>query len=200
MKREMAGKIISAVRGLVENTEAVAKELNATITIAQSEEGGSSRATAHTRNATPKGRIHRCGDANFSEHLELQIVADVQDTTDESIFPCIEFNACRGMSMDCSVRRKEHLPLDVGEQFAHQPSALITILHLLLLHLFQNSCNKRVQGYRKDHDSHADERRPTEKIIKRNKCKDDLNSGSPLRRSSNARCGVTCLVWSRDGN
>ena len=114
MKREMAGKMISAVRGLVENTEAVAKELNATITIGQSEEGGSLRVIAHTRNTTPESRIHRCGDANFSEHLELQIVADVQDTTDEGIFPCIEFNACRGMSMDCSGRRA-HSPLDVGE-------------------------------------------------------------------------------------
>lgn len=40
MKSEMEGKMISAVRGLVENTEAVAKELNATITVAQSEERG----------------------------------------------------------------------------------------------------------------------------------------------------------------
>lgn len=199
MKREMAGKMISAVRGLVENTEAVAKELNATITIGQSEEGGSSRVTAHTRNTTPESRIHRRGDANFSEHLELQIVADVQDTTDEGIFPCIEFNACRGMSMDCSVRRA-HSPLDVGEQFAHQPGALIAILHLLLLHLFQNSCNKRVQRDRKDHDSHADERRPAKKIVKRNECKCDLNSESSQDELEREVRGVTCLVWSRDGN
>lgn len=186
MKREMAGKITSAVRGLVENTEAVAKELNATITIAQSEEGGSSRGTAHTRNTTPEGRIHRCGDANFSEHLELQIVADVQDTTYERIFPCIEFNACWGVSMHHTVRR-EHLPLDVCKQFAHQPGALIAILHLFLVHLFQNSCNRRVQGYRKDHDSHADKRRPAKKVIKRNKCKGNLISGSLVRTTPNAK-------------
>jgi hypothetical protein len=35
MKREIAGKITSAVSGLSENTDAVAKELNETITIAQ---------------------------------------------------------------------------------------------------------------------------------------------------------------------
>ena len=34
MKSEMEGKMTSGVSGLVENTEAVAKELSATITIA----------------------------------------------------------------------------------------------------------------------------------------------------------------------
>ena len=59
MKREMAGKITSTVSGLSENTEAVAKELNATITIVPSDNRQPARARAHTRNATPEGRVHR---------------------------------------------------------------------------------------------------------------------------------------------
>lgn len=71
MKREIEGKITSAVRGFVENTEAVAKELNATITAQQSTKGESTIGIAHTRNAAPKSHIHSRGNANFSKHLEL---------------------------------------------------------------------------------------------------------------------------------
>jgi hypothetical protein len=59
MKREMAGKITSAVSGLSENTEAVAKELNATITIAELAEGKVPRDQAHTRNTIPEAHVHR---------------------------------------------------------------------------------------------------------------------------------------------
>ena len=59
MKREMAGKITSAVSGLSENTEAVAKELNATITFAQSMEWKVVRDQAHTRKTAPEAHVHR---------------------------------------------------------------------------------------------------------------------------------------------
>ena len=89
MKREIEGKMTSAVRGLVEKTEAVAKEHSATITVTRSAEAAPTRAKARTRNTTPESRVHGRGDTNFSEHLEFQIVADVQDTTNKRIIPRI---------------------------------------------------------------------------------------------------------------
>ena len=79
--------------------------------------------------------------------------------------------------------RRQHLPFDVGEQLAHQPGAFIPILHLFFLHLFENARNKGVQGYRKDHDSHANKRGPAEKVVKRNKRKSDLVLKSGTRLS-----------------
>ena len=89
MKREIEGKMTSAVRGLVEKTEAVAKEHSATITVTWLAEMAPTRAKVRTRNATPKSRVHGRGNTNFSEHLEFLIVADVQDTTNKRIIPRI---------------------------------------------------------------------------------------------------------------
>lgn len=144
MKREMAGKITSAVRGRVEKTEAVANELNATITVGQSEKREPPGTTAHTWDTTPEGCVHGRGDTNFPKHLELQIIANIQDATNERIFPCIELDAGRGVNMHCDARRKGYSPLDVREQFTHQSGTLIPILHLCLMHLFQDSRNKSI--------------------------------------------------------
>lgn len=79
---------MSAVRGVAENTEAVARELNATITVPQSE-GKQLRGKLHTGDTGPEGGIHRGGDADLFKHLELEIIADVQNTTNEHVFSCI---------------------------------------------------------------------------------------------------------------
>ena len=50
---------------------------------------GATRAKVRTRNATPERHVHGRGDANFSKQLELQIIADMQDATDECVIPCI---------------------------------------------------------------------------------------------------------------
>lgn len=50
-------------------------------------------ARARTRDATPEGDVDRGDNADLAEHLEFEIVADVQDATDEGIIPCIELDA-----------------------------------------------------------------------------------------------------------
>lgn len=71
----------------------------------------------------------------------------------------------------------KRIPLDVGEEFAHQPGAFVAILHLFFLQVFQNSSNERVQGYREDHDSDANKCRPAQELIKRNEGESDLIVG-----------------------
>jgi len=78
MKREMVGKITSSVRCLDANTDAVAKEQNATITIMcnQKQAGYQNKWKAYGV-YHPTGRVQCCDDADLSEKLELQIIAHV---------------------------------------------------------------------------------------------------------------------------
>lgn len=55
IKSDMEGKMTSAVRGRVENTEAVAKELKATITVAQSKERGDEECESTYTGRHPRG-------------------------------------------------------------------------------------------------------------------------------------------------
>lgn len=66
------------------------------------------------------------------------------------------------------------LPPDVRQQLAHEPRSLISALHLLLLELLHVPRDGRVEGDRHDHDSDADERRPSKDVVQRYKRQDDL--------------------------
>jgi hypothetical protein len=56
-------------------------------------------------------------------------------------------------------------PLDIGKQLAHQPGTLVSVLHLLLVHLFENFGYERIQGDGEEHDSHANERGPSKEVV-----------------------------------
>ena len=42
-------------------------------------------------------------------------MSDIQDSADECVFPCIEFDTLWSVSMRCRVRSKEDLPLACDE-------------------------------------------------------------------------------------
>lgn len=92
------------------------------------------------------------------------LIPRLQDAANESILPGVELDG-----------------LDVIEKLAHEPRTLVSILHLLLLHLLQDPGNDwtkwsgtqtglykirrkltGVEGNAEDHDSDADKGTPSE--------------------------------------
>ena len=109
------------------------------------------------RDRDPQSTVQAVEDSDASHKLQLLVVPHVQYLAQKSMLPGIELDAS-----------------DVREQFAHQPRALVAVLHLLLLHLLEEACDESVQRDREKHDRYADEGRPTQKIVERYKGECDL--------------------------
>ncbi len=64
------------------------------------------------------------------------------------------------------VRPLNVIPLNVRQQLTHHLSPLVSVLHLVLLHLLEDASDKRVQRDGEDHDADTNEGRPSENVIK----------------------------------
>ena len=95
MNSEIAGKILSDVRGALDVADATANELNATSTAGQRQHRKNVCVSENglTRDATPERRVERGHDANLLEHPQLLLVAHLQDPSHERVLPRIQFNA-----------------------------------------------------------------------------------------------------------
>ena len=87
-------------------------------------------------------------DTDLAQHLHLLVVPHKQNPPDERILPRIQLDAAY-----------------IREQLAHEPRAVITVLHLALLHPLQEACDERVERHGEDHDGDADKGGPSEYIV-----------------------------------
>lgn len=72
------------------------------------------------------------------------------------------------------VRQPNVIPLNVRQQLTHHLRSLVSVLHLVLLHLLEDTSDKGIERDGEDHDADANKGRPPKNIIERHESQGNL--------------------------
>lgn len=72
------------------------------------------------------------------QHLHFLFITDLQDLAYKCKLPCIQFNA-KWDKGTTGTKLTGRRPFDVCQKFTHEPSSLVSVLHLLDLHSLQGT-------------------------------------------------------------